>query len=280
MKLVRICMYAFMPVLGLGLIWLSGCTSKDAGSSTPAPAPSGKGGEKRKPAKIAGYATLKGKVTYNGDAAAMKVAKIKPTKDPDKCPAEIDGAGWYVKDASTKGIRYVVVFLKAPSNLRMPKDDENKNKPATPFVELRQPECQFEPRVQVMHPAQKLKAFNDSDIQHDTKLDGPNRSYGRTMPPRSELEVDPDSSNSDPYKLSCNIHTGMMHGYIWKFEHPWAAVTDKTGNYEIKNVPLLESGALDVWVWHEMLPDNQMKKVAPISAKDGDTQTLDIGLPK
>jgi hypothetical protein len=267
-------------MLGAGLIWLGGCTSKDTGSTPPAPSPGKSGGSKKtSAAKVAGYATLKGKVTYNGEPADMKVAKIKPTKDADKCPAEIDGAGWYVKDASTKGVRYAVVFLKAPSGMKMPKDEDGKVKAAAPLVELRQPKCQFEPRVLSMHPAQKLKAFNDSEIVHDTNLAGP-KAYTKAMPPGSTLELDPDTSNSEPYKVACGIHTGMMVGYVWRFDHPWSATSDEAGAFEIKMVPVLESGALDVWVWHEMLPENQMKKVGSITVKDGETQTLDIAIPK
>jgi hypothetical protein len=280
MKASRIWICAVLPVLAVGLVWLSGCTSKDTGGSTSGP-PSGGSSKKGKgggsAAKPSGYATLKGTVTYNGPAAAMKVNKMKPTKDADKCPAELDEEGWYVKEG-TKNVRYAVVFLKSSSSVKMPKYDEEKNKPASPVVEIRQPKCQFEPRVQVMHPAQRLKAFNDSDIQHDTNLSGPN-SYGKTMPPKTDYEFDPEPADTEPYKLSCNIHQGMMAGYIWKFKHPWAATSDPDGKYEIKGVPVFDSGALDVWVWHEMLPD-KMKKVGSVSAKDGETATLDIAIPE
>jgi hypothetical protein len=283
MSAVKRWLVVLMPVLAVSLLALGGCGKKDegggkaSGDGKGASGPGKKGGAAE--AKVTGHATaVKGKVTYAGPADKMVINKIKPSKDADKCPADLEVEGWYVKDPAAKGIRYAVVFLKAPSGTRMPKDD-GKNKPSSPVVELKQPKCMFEPRVQVLHPDQKLKAFNDSTIVHDTNLGGPNE-YKKTMPPGETYEFSPDPSNNEPYKLSCGIHAGMMSGYVWKFDHPWAAVTDENGNFEIKNVPVLEGSPLEIWVWHEMLPDNKMKKVGVVEAKAGETATKDFTIPE
>jgi len=63
--------------------------------------------------------------------------------------------------------------------------------------------------------------------------------------------------------------------------HPYAVVTDKDGNFELKNVPVTEP-PLEVWVWHEMLTDNKnMKKIADLDAEVGKEKALkDIAIPK
>ena len=48
--------------------------------------------------------------------------------------------------------------------------------------------------------------------------------------------------------FSCNIHP-WMDAYVWVFDHPYVAVTDKDGNYEIKNVPV--GSKVHVVGWHE-----------------------------
>jgi hypothetical protein len=47
--------------------------------------------------------------------------------------------------------------------------------------------------------------------------------------------------------ISCNIH-GWMKGHVRIFDHPYYAVTDKEGKFEIKGVP---AGTWHAVVWHE-----------------------------
>jgi hypothetical protein len=48
--------------------------------------------------------------------------------------------------------------------------------------------------------------------------------------------------------LQSALHPWMT-GYSWVFDHPYAAVTDRTGRYEIRKVPA--GGALRLIAWHE-----------------------------
>ena len=47
--------------------------------------------------------------------------------------------------------------------------------------------------------------------------------------------------------FACNIHP-WMKGAIRVFDHPWFTVTDKDGNFAIKNVP---AGDYRIVYWHE-----------------------------
>ena len=42
--------------------------------------------------------------------------------------------------------------------------------------------------------------------------------------------------------------TTWMNGYVWTFDHPYAATTDADGKFEIKNAP---AGKWRLVVWHE-----------------------------
>jgi len=46
--------------------------------------------------------------------------------------------------------------------------------------------------------------------------------------------------------VSCTIHP-WMNGWVRVFNHPYYAVTDEHGNFELKNVP---AGQFRVVVWH------------------------------
>jgi plastocyanin len=52
--------------------------------------------------------------------------------------------------------------------------------------------------------------------------------------------------------LLCNVHP-EMEGFVVVVPTPWAAVTDKTGTFVIKNVP---DGAYTVKVWHPKLKES------------------------
>lgn len=280
------------PLTAVGLLTLSGCggqpSSPVAGTGSGKPAGGGKtAGGKTEAAAVSGYAAaLKGKVTYNGDdkpGAKM----LAPSKDQDKCPKEVPAEGWYVNPES-KALQYAVVFLKPPAGVKMPtKFGPNTDKaPAgKEILEVAQPHCQFEPRVMVLHPGQKLRFINDSDpaIAHDSSMKGVTWSYGpETLPAGGKTkDLNPDASDKNPYKVSCNIHTGSMSGYIWRPTHPWMAVTDKDGNFEIKDVPVLEGGKkMILAVWHEMLPGDGTMEIGEVDVKANEPATKDFAMPK
>ena len=49
-----------------------------------------------------------------------------------------------------------------------------------------------------------------------------------------------------PIKIECNIHP-WMNGWVRVFDHPYFAVTDADGNFELKNAP---AGNYRLMVWH------------------------------
>ncbi|HMP03042.1 MAG TPA: hypothetical protein PKD86_02190 [Gemmatales bacterium] len=228
-------------------------------------------------------ATIKGRVAFNGEGEPTIDAKAT-NLPPTECPAEVMAAGWYTKSSSDKkGVQYAVVYIR-PVGGRLPKVPDDIAKPAVDTVEMHQPKCQFEPRVVVMGPGQKLKFHNDSDpkISHDANLSGP-MSYSKTLPPGESTVYDPEADNTQPYKVSCNQHSAFMSGFLWRFDHPFAAVTDGEGNFEIKKVPVLASGKLSIMVWHEMLPGDSQNRmqIMEVELQDGEVKDLGtVGIPK
>jgi hypothetical protein len=131
-------------------------------------------------------------------------------------------------------------------------------------VVIHQPHCAFEPHVDVAFPSyydpkqkkmvasgQVLKVDNSSPTLHNTRWKGddlvnPGASLSLSAGNKGiTLNVKPDKV---PITINCDLHK-WMSGYVWALDHPFAAVTDKDGNYEIKNVP---AGVdLQIVCWHE-----------------------------
>jgi hypothetical protein len=269
--------FVLVPLCALVLVLQSGCGKKE-GVDDDVVAKK-KTTKAARPAEVDGYAlSIKGKVTFNGAEAEMKVNTQPPQKDQQSCPSQIPVEGWYVKDKQGKGVQFAVVYLKAPRGMKFPVSAKEVEKPEKAELEIRQPRCQFEPRALVLHPSQKLKVFNDSSppISHDAKFEPGGQ---KTMPPGTAEVFDLVSSNVEPIKVSCGIHAGTMSAYIWKFEHPYGVVTDENGNFELKHVPVLKDGKLEIWVWHEMLQGNKLKQVGTVDVGVGKSGTLDIAIP-
>ena len=60
-------------------------------------------------------------------------------------------------------------------------------------------------------------------------------------------DAEPARGGARPIQYKCTIH-GWMTGYVRIFDHPYYAVTDENGKFEIKNAP---AGKFRIVYWHE-----------------------------
>jgi hypothetical protein len=237
-----------------------------------------------------GWTTVKGRITLEGDKPDVTVlnkdltAAMEANKQDGKhclsAPGDEKEEQTY-RFGPNNGVGNVFVWL-APPEGKYFKIDWDK-KPWANEVVIDQPYCAFVPHTAVLFPGaynpdkpselkpsgQKLVVKNSAPMNHNTKWAGGDANTGdnKTIPSGGKLEVElkPDDT---PVTLKCNIHT-FMDGVVRVFDHPYATVTDKDGNYEIKNAP---AGAeLHIVVWHE--GDIYGGK----GGKDGDKVTLEAG---
>jgi hypothetical protein len=68
-----------------------------------------------------------------------------------------------------------------------------------------------------------------------------------------------------------------MKAYVWVFNHPYFAVTDDDGNFEIKNVPVL-NGKLRMVMWQDNgFSGGRVGRMGePITVKAGNTDLGEI----
>lgn len=266
----RICRYsllALVPVVALALTLAAGCTGKPTEDDEPfTPGPT-------KPKEMkelvgTGKATLKGKVTLEGSApnteklTADLLASMDKQGDRDHCkkgtPEEVTQQKWRVKDGAVKN---VYVWLRAPDNSYFKLDDAQK-KPARPEIVLDQPHCAFTPHCEWYYPAwfdgkthqptgQKMIVKNSAPISHNSNFQGGrvNGTKNVSLTPGSQQVADwlkPDPNTA--VNISCNIHP-WMNANLWVFDHPFVAITNEKGEYEIKDAP---AGVdLQIVAWHE-----------------------------
>jgi hypothetical protein len=196
--------------------------------------------------KDGGWGAIKGKVVFDG-ATPPKAVPLDVNKDQDHCLAKgpLLNEEWVV-NPKDMGVRWVVVFLKPEAGKSLPVHESLKEPKGD--AELDQPCCAFVPHVLAMRGDQKLLFKNPSPVTHTATLKGFVNDFNVTLPPKQN-QAYPVQVEKNAIPVTCGIHP-WMKGWAWVFEHPYFAVTDAEGNFEIKLAP---AGAQKLVIWHEAI---------------------------
>jgi hypothetical protein len=74
-----------------------------------------------------------------------------------------------------------------------------------------------------------------------------NTAFNQTIAAGSEVEYQLPEREQIPVPVACNIHP-WMKAYVLVKDHPYSAVTDADGRFEIKNLPV---GEWEFVAWQE-----------------------------
>jgi hypothetical protein len=252
----------------VALVFFAGCESGAVTSKPKKRPPGGRGDEvETRPVAVAvtNYGTITGKVIYNGVPPTPKAlprganeaaCHATPPNDEENYDEQ-----WLV-DPATKGVQNAVIILQPPQGkfFDVPEDQQ---KPKGD-IEINQPRCAFIPRVFVLFPkvvdkatgslkdtGQKLVIANNAPFEHNYNFvpnSDENRSKGSILKQGQTALLDNLQPQAKPVTITCNIHS-WMRAYGFILDHPYAAITDKDGNFTIKNAPL--GVPLQVVGWQE-----------------------------
>jgi len=136
-------------------------------------------------------------------------------------------------------------------------------------VMLNQHACYFEPHVFGLRVGQSLMIINGDPTQHNIhptpKLNPEwNQTQGQDSPPlmktfrRAEVMI----------PIKCNQHP-WMKAYVGVMNHPYFAVSDKSGKFEIRNLP---PGNYKLVAWHEVFGEQEID----ITVVPGENRTADF----
>lgn len=195
------------------------------------------------PAAVAKWSTVTGRVVWrdSGPAALPVVVNTDKEHCLSKGALEPDDV---IVNKKNFGLKNVWVYLR-------PDDDDRdaKFKPAEIHAnfanpkskehDVDQPCCQFVPRVLAVRVGDTVKFKNSSPIPHNVKYTA-NASipeFNVTMPSGQTHTTPAYKADRIPNTFECNVHP-WMKGQVLVFDHPYYAVTDADGNFEIKNAPV------------------------------------------
>jgi hypothetical protein len=235
-----------------------------------------------------GWGNVKGQVVWTGEKIPPRRV-IKVDKDQNHCLSKGPLLSEELMiDPKSKGVANVIVWLAAPKGA-LPINPDLKAVPDKK-VEVDQPLCQFVPRVVVLRAGQTLVVKNSGAVPHSVKIDPPsggvNAGENLVIPAGQTIEFGGKKAfkaELKPMMLGCAFH-GWMTGLIGVFDHPYFAVTDKDGMFEMKNAP---AGDIRLFAYHETtgwqhMP-RQADKINEIGGRFGQRitikpgETLDLG---
>jgi hypothetical protein len=192
-------------------------------------------------ALAADWGTLTGRFVFDGKAPTP--APIDTSKDP-MCKVKLTDEDLLV-DAKG-GLANAVIALKTKGVAVNPAYESS----AKDSVELDNKNCHFEPHVLVVRTSQTLLLKNSDPTGHNTNIasisnDGINPILAAGADPLKHKFAKPEVR---PVKVGCNIHTWMGAWLIVRTD-PYAAVSDTTGTFTIKDLPAGKE--LEFGLWHE-----------------------------
>jgi plastocyanin len=194
-------------------------------------------------------AVVRGSVAIDIPVAARRPAAAYPTR-----------AVTAANLAPASEVRHVVVFLKdAPA------------RGVTPTrAEIRQRNETFLPRVVAVPVGSEVTFPNDDPIYHNVFSLSRIRSFNLGRYPRGQTRgVRFDRPGI--VRVFCDIHSHMT-ATVLVFNHPWFAVPDVDGHFELPEVP---PGNREITAWHERLGDTTL----PVRVESGRDVSMEFVLP-
>ena len=203
----------------------------------------------------AGWSAVKGTVVYPAAKPVPERKKLEVSQDKAHCLSKGDILDEsLIVNPKNKGIKNVVVWLRPDDQnpkSQFPKekvhpDDANRK---AGMVVIDQPTCMFTPRITIARVGDTIVAKNSAPVAHNFFWTSANNGeYNQTVPAGQSWKM-PQAlvAEASPIQYKCTIHPWMT-GYVRIFDHPYYAITDDNGNFEIKNAP---AGKFRMVVWHE-----------------------------
>ncbi len=199
------------------------------------------------------WVTIRGRVIWPEKLPLPTPKVIEAIADKSHCESQgVVSFQDLVVSPKTRGVKNVVVWLRPDSADRravFPKDRINPELAAAGPVNhvIDQPCCQFVPRVVAARVGDTLEFRNGAPVNHNINYSSDAEPFNVNLPPGGSKKTEPLAAQSSPIVFKCDIHP-WMQGRVRVFDHPYFAVTDENGNFEIKGAP---PGRWRIVYWHE-----------------------------
>lgn len=210
-------------------------------------------------AQAANRGTIKGHVRLNGKLPGNPV--IRMGMDP-MC-SKINAGKRVIQETVLAALdgSLANVFVKLEGSF-----------PQTPAptepVKLDQQGCVYLPRVVGARVGQTLQVHNSDELMHNVHSLSAKSNTFNVSEPKAGMMQQFKMKDEEMLQIKCDVHSWMT-AYVGIVSHPYFAVSNTAGTFEIANVP---AGTHKIQAWHERYgPVTQTVQV-----KAGATATVDF----
>jgi len=183
--------------------------------------------------------SIAGVVKFEGTAPANAPIRISKDCPPVAGPAPVNEAVLVGTDGALKN---VFVYVKSGLDAAYTFDT-----PTAP-VELVQSGCIYSPRVMGVRVGQPIDVVNSDPTLHNVHaLPMVNQEFNKSQPVQNSHMTHVFTAPEVMVRFMCNVHS-WMSSYVGVMEHPYFAVSDAGGHFEIKDLP---PGTYTLEAWHE-----------------------------
>ena len=183
--------------------------------------------------------TIAGTVKWSGPLPRIPTFSIN--KDPEICDPEshkIRDLERLIVD-SQGGVSNTVVFLRNISRGKA-------NDLPEPRRFLDQKRCRYEPHILLLPQDAELRMKSSDATLHTVHMDGA-ATYNLPFPFTNQIISRP-MPTTGLVNLRCNGGHAWMNAEILVVPHPYYAVTDESGRFQLTDVP---PGEYEIVAWHE-----------------------------
>ena len=202
-----------------------------------------------------------GKVSFKGSQPPRSFVPLNGDRTCSKLhgDAPVPSDGLVVNQNST--VKNVFIYVKNGLN------GKKFPIPQTHAV-LNQQGCMYSPHVLGMQAGQQLDILNSDQVIHNVHAMPHNSTpFNIAQTKKGKMDTKTFDRPEIMVKVVCNVHNWMA-SYIGVLDHPFFAVTDDKGNFEIKGLP---PGEYDLEAWHEKLGTQTLHvKVGKADVKNSD----------
>jgi plastocyanin len=187
-----------------------------------------------------GPGVLAGTITFDGTPPPAR--PLRMDSDP-KCTPEPGAASELLVVGPGNGLKNVFVYVKDGLGAR------TYATPTTPLV-FNQKGCRYVPHVFGVRAGQTVQVSNSDATLHNVHaVPKANREFNFGQPPNVPAVPRVFDKPEIGLPFRCDVH-GWMNAYANVVSHPFFAVTNEAGSFEIKGLP---PGTYTIEVWHEQL---------------------------
>ena len=250
--------YSFFALIFLSLA-VAGCSSKETPTVTSAPAgetPVPSAGTKTVDSATA--ATVKGKIVFEGEAPVPKQVSVKGNPE-----CSVLHAGGMVQSeelvVNNGALQNVFVYVKEGL------EDYSFTAPQE-AVTIENKTCMYVPHVTGVMFGQPVNFLNqDSTLHNIHSYPKASKAFNLGLPLVGMKQTKKFDAPEIMVPLKCDVHPWML-GYIGVVSNPYFAVSDASGQFELKNLP---PGEYTIEAWHEKLGAQSQKiKIEPQESKE------------